>query len=284
MITFLARAFFAFVEATHRFTGNYGLDSLILIAAVRTAMLPLTFQQIRMQRGMKKVQPRLKGLEKLRKSEPQKFNEEVMKVYQEEGVNPLAGCLPLLIQLPILFALFSMLRDPAINGGVFLRESVLGMRMGTAPVALAPSLADATALPGTTATPWSFGADPSFVAFYWPGLAALVLYVGSMVLYQNLMSTGAAEGEAAAQMKMQSRLMTVFFVVLFLFFPVGLILVWLAFNLLSIAQHLHITKILDRQEALAPAAAAPESPAAAAPPPSLPTKDTGRRRRRRRRR
>lgn len=265
MIEALARLFFAFIEATHRLTGSYGIDSLLLIAFVRTAMLPLTFQQVKTQRGMKVLQPKMKAIEPLRKEDPAKYNEAMMALYKEEGVNPVAGCLPMLIQLPIIFGLFTMLRDPSINGGVFLRETVLGMRMGAAPVALSPSFREGLLIPGSTASAWPFGADPSFLSLYWPGLLALGLYVLSMLLYQKLLTPAQPDGDQAKQMQMNSKLMTLVFVGLFLFFPVGLIMVWLAFNLLSIAQHLHISRILDRQEAAATAGAA-DTPAPPAPP------------------
>ncbi|MCH7493424.1 hypothetical protein IIA16_01750, partial [bacterium] len=138
-------------------------------------------------------------------------------------------------------------------------------------------------LPGATASAWPFGADPSFLMLYWPGLLTLGLYVLSMLLYQRLLAPGTG-GDQAKQMAMNSKLMTLVFVGLFLFFPVGLILVWLAFNLLSIAQHVHITKILDRKDAAAALAtagagdASPPAPAAKAAAEDKPRKKGKKRR------
>lgn len=95
-------------------TGNYGVAIILLTIAVRILILPLTIYQTKSMKRMQEVQPRMKELQTKYKENPQKLNEEMMNLYKTEGVNPFAGCLPMLIQLPILWALFAVFQafDP----------------------------------------------------------------------------------------------------------------------------------------------------------------------------
>ena len=98
--------------------GNYGVAIVVLTVVVRIAILPLTVYQTKAMKRMQEVQPRMKELQTKYKDNPQKLNEEMMKLYKTEGVNPFAGCLPMLVQLPILWALFEVFRtfDPVARG------------------------------------------------------------------------------------------------------------------------------------------------------------------------
>lgn len=89
--------------------GDYGLAIILLTLLVRLAMLPLTIKQTKSMHDMQRIQPKLKALQKKYKNDKQKLQEEMMKVYEEHRVNPLGGCLPTLLQLPVMFALFQML-------------------------------------------------------------------------------------------------------------------------------------------------------------------------------
>jgi YidC/Oxa1 family membrane protein insertase len=92
------------------FGRSYGVAIILLTVAVRVVLLPLTIKQVRSMQEMGKLQPELKALQKKYKGNRQKLQEETMKLYKEHQVNPLGGCLPLLLQLPVFFALFSVLR------------------------------------------------------------------------------------------------------------------------------------------------------------------------------
>ncbi len=98
-------------------SGDYGLAIILLTIAVRVLMLPLTIKQTKSMQEMKKIQPKLKKLQEKYKDDKQKQQEEIMKFYSEHKVNPLAGCLPLLLQLPIMFALFRVLLAQGKHGG-----------------------------------------------------------------------------------------------------------------------------------------------------------------------
>lgn len=103
-------------------TGSYGLAIIFLTVAIRILILPLTIYQTRSMKKMQEVQPLMKELQAKYKDEPQKLNQEMMGLYKEKGVNPFAGCLPLLIQMPFLYAIFAVLNnfDPAPHSTAFL--------------------------------------------------------------------------------------------------------------------------------------------------------------------
>src|SRR4051794_18075923 len=94
------------------FVGNYGVAIILLTLGIRLLLLPLGLKQIRSMQAMQAIQPQLKQLQQKYKGNKQKLNEEMMKLYRERGVNPLGGCLPMLLQIPVLIALYSVLRFP----------------------------------------------------------------------------------------------------------------------------------------------------------------------------
>lgn len=107
------------------FQGNYGLAIVVATIAVRLLLVPLFAKQQRSSHEMKKIQPQMKEIQKKYnmkdQTEAQKYQQEVMKLYQTSGVNPIAGCLPILIQMPILMAFyFAIVRTEAIAGHSFL--------------------------------------------------------------------------------------------------------------------------------------------------------------------
>lgn len=91
---------------------SYGVAIIGLTIAVRLVLFPLTAKQARSMQKMQQVQPEIKRIQARYKDDRQKLNEEIMKFYKENKINPLAGCLPLVAQMPIFFALFAVLRDP----------------------------------------------------------------------------------------------------------------------------------------------------------------------------
>jgi YidC/Oxa1 family membrane protein insertase len=93
-------------------TGNFGFAIIILTIVFRIVLLPLGIKQIKSMQSMQALQPKIKEIQKKYKGNKQKVQEQTMKVYQEYGVNPLGGCLPLLLQFPILIAMYSVIRAP----------------------------------------------------------------------------------------------------------------------------------------------------------------------------
>jgi YidC/Oxa1 family membrane protein insertase len=93
-------------------TGNFGFAIIILTIIFRVVLLPLGIKQIKSMQAMQALQPKIKEIQKKYKGNKQKVQEQTMKLYQEYGVNPLGGCLPLLLQFPILIAMYSVIRAP----------------------------------------------------------------------------------------------------------------------------------------------------------------------------
>jgi YidC/Oxa1 family membrane protein insertase len=101
---------------------NYGLSIILFTIVVKVLLLPLTIKQTKSTKAMQDIQPKILEIQTKYKDKPEKQQQEIMKIYTEAKINPLAGCLPLLIQMPILIALFSVLREP-VTYGVFVDQA-----------------------------------------------------------------------------------------------------------------------------------------------------------------
>ncbi|QBS37095.1 membrane protein insertase YidC [Thermaerobacter sp. FW80] len=106
------------LEWSRAVTGSAGLSIILFTVLVRLLLLPLTFSQMRSMQRMQALQPEVERIQKRYRNNPQKANEAIMKLWREHNVNPASGCLPLLIQFPILYGLFLALRT--FSSGAFL--------------------------------------------------------------------------------------------------------------------------------------------------------------------
>ena len=106
---FFTRPIFWLLETIHGFVGNFGLSILLLTLVLRGAMFPLANKSYESMSKMKKLAPEIEAIKKRNEKEPQKTQQETMQLYQREGINPLMGCLPLLVQVPIFFSLYKVL-------------------------------------------------------------------------------------------------------------------------------------------------------------------------------
>ncbi len=98
------------LQGINDLTGNYGVAIILLTVLVKLVLLPLTIKQTRSMIAMQKIQPEIKKLQEKYKDDKERLSQEMMKFYRENKVNPLGGCLPLILQLPVFFALFTVLR------------------------------------------------------------------------------------------------------------------------------------------------------------------------------
>ena len=138
------------LTTTDKYVGNFGVSIIVVTILIKIALLPLTLKQDKSMKEMKKIQPELEKIKKDYAHDKQMLNIKTMELYKEHKVNPLGGCLPLLLQLPILFALFGVLRNgiipkdssflwlklsvpdqfyilPVLNGAVsFLQQKLMG--------------------------------------------------------------------------------------------------------------------------------------------------------------
>ena len=145
------RQFLTFLlNTTDKYVGNFGVSIIIVTILIKIMLLPLTLKQDKSMREMKKLQPEIEKIKEKYANDKQMLNIKTMELYKEHKVNPLGGCLPLLLQLPILFALFGVLRNgiipkdssflwlklsvpdqfyilPVLNGAVsFLQQKLMG--------------------------------------------------------------------------------------------------------------------------------------------------------------
>jgi YidC/Oxa1 family membrane protein insertase len=99
---------------------SFGLAIIVFTIIIKIVLLPLSIKQTKSTAKMGAIQPEMKKVQEKYKSDPQKAQQEVMKLYKENGVNPMGGCLPMLIQMPILFALFAVFQKLNFQGAGFL--------------------------------------------------------------------------------------------------------------------------------------------------------------------
>lgn len=92
-------------------SGSYGLAIILLTVTIRLVLAPLTLSQSKSMEAMKALQPKMNALQQKYKDDPEEYQRRVMELYKEHNINPLSGCLPMLIQLPFLWALFAVLRN-----------------------------------------------------------------------------------------------------------------------------------------------------------------------------
>jgi len=175
---------------------SYGFPIILLTILIKLVTYPLTVKQVKSMKAMQEIQPKMKKIQEKYKNNPQMLQQKTGELFREAGVNPLAGCLPLLVQMPILmgmyYALFN-LAYPSEAAAVFL---------------WLPSMSDP---------------DPLYIL---PVLSALTTFI-----QQKMTST-----EMNAQMKIMMTVMPLFIGWISLNFPSGLVLYWVTMNLVQIAQ------------------------------------------------
>lgn len=193
----------------HKLTGNWGFAIILLVLLIKAAFFKLSEAQFRSMAKMRKLQPRIEALKERYGDDRQKMNQAMMELYQKEKANPLAGCLPMLLQMPVFFALYWVLIE-----SIELRQAPF---IGWIQNLTAP--------------------DPYFVL--------PVLNAGVMIATQYLSPTTGMDPTQAKMMKA----MPVIFSVLFAFFPAGLVLYWTVNGALSLLQQWIITRRIEAGEA-----------------------------------
>ncbi|HUK55113.1 MAG TPA: membrane protein insertase YidC [Nitrospiria bacterium] len=109
IVRWIARPLFYILQFLHGFTGNYGVSIVLLTVGVRVLFIPLTHKSYRSMRAMQALQPQLQALQKKYKEDRQRLQREMMELYQKNKVNPVGGCLPMILQIPVFVALFNVL-------------------------------------------------------------------------------------------------------------------------------------------------------------------------------
>ncbi len=205
---------------------NYGVVIIILSLLTKFLFYRLTHKSLKAMKDMQRIQPKLKEIQEKYKGDKDRQNKEVMKLYKEAGVNPLGGCLPLVLQMPVFFALYSVLSNT-----IELRN--------------APFVS------------WIRDLSTPDTLFRWKASLPIVgnefhllpILMGGAMIYQSKMS-GSPTGDTvpAAQTKMMTYLMPVIMTVFFYGMPSGLVLYWLVNNVAQIIQQYFVQKELDAEE------------------------------------
>lgn len=209
MITFFAKPLFLLLETLYDLCGNWGWAIILLTLIVRIILYPLTYKGMVSMQKLKDLAPKMKEIQQKYKGEPQKLQAHMMDLYKKHGANPMGGCLPLLLQMPVFFAIYRVLYNAIeLKGAAWLLW-----------------IQDLSVM------------DPYFVL---PILMGITMY-----LQQHLTPATFNDPIQEKIFKFLPLIFTIFFVT----FPSGLVLYWFVNNIFSILQQLIINKAMERKKA-----------------------------------
>jgi YidC/Oxa1 family membrane protein insertase len=190
----VAKFIYHFMQFLHRYVDNYGLVIILFVVCLVLILSPLTLHQTKSMSKMKELQPRMQEIKKKYKDDPQRINQETMKMYRETGFNPFSSCLPMFLQMPIFFSLFQVL-----NSSIELKGAPFILWIQDLSVK-----------------------DPYYIL---PVLTGI-----SMFLQQKIM----APANQDDQQKIMSYMMPAFITFIFLTLPSGLTLYFFTYNILML--------------------------------------------------
>ncbi|MCL1902718.1 MAG: membrane protein insertase YidC, partial [Alphaproteobacteria bacterium] len=201
---FLTRPFLWSINAIHGFVGNYGVAIILFTIFLRILMWPLTRKSFTSMAAMQKMQPQMQRIQKEYAHDKMRMQQEMMKMYKENKTSPMGGCLPMILQIPIFFALYKVLLiSVPMRHANFLWITDLSVM------------------------------DPYFI---------LPIIMGATMWYQMHLQNAASKAQAAdpnnpmAQMQKFMKWMPIIFTVMFAFMPAGLVLYWTVSNVFGIGQ------------------------------------------------
>ena len=228
-----AKLLFWMMQGFYFLTSSWGLSIILLTVALRIMLYPLNAWSVKSTIKMQQIAPEVKAIQDKHKKDPSKAQMEIINLYRERGVNPLSGCLPMLIQMPFLIGMFDLLKSTfELRGASFI-----------------PGWINDLSAPDVLFS-WSYpiffiGNDFHLLPF---------LLGGVMFLQQRMMSPAPANPndmtDAQRQQKAMGTMMTVVFTLMFYHFPSGLNLYWLSSMLLGIAQQWWTTKQMQAKPVL----------------------------------
>lgn len=205
---FLAYPLLLFIKFLYSVLGNYGLAIIVMTLSIKFLFLPLTKKSFVSMAAMQKLQPEMQSIRERFKSEPTRMNQEVMALYKRHKVNPMSGCLPIVIQIPVFLGLYN-----ALQNSIDLRF---------APFAL-----------------WVHDlSSPEKLMIAGVGVPVMVIIMGALMFLQQWMTPSAMD----PTQKKVMMIMPIVFTFMFVNFPAGLVLYWLTNNLISVVQQYYIRK------------------------------------------
>ncbi|WP_067615527.1 membrane protein insertase YidC [Dissulfuribacter thermophilus] len=213
----LAKPLLYFLKFLYKFTHNYGVAIIIVTVLIKIAFWPLAHKSAKAMKTMQKLQPRLQKLKEKYGDDKERLNKELLQLYKTYKINPMSGCLPMLLQLPVFFALYKVLLQ-----AIELRHAPFMLWINDL------SAPDRLMIPGV---------DIPMVH----GIPVLTILMGVSMWGQQKMSPASLDPTQAKMMQF----LPVIFTFMFLTFPSGLVLYWLVNNILSVAQQYYINKFTD---------------------------------------
>ena len=220
-----------FLLIFYRIIPNYGIAIILLTLLVKILFFPLTKKGSEATLRMQALAPKIKELQEKYKDNPQKMNAEMASFYQKEGYNPISGCLPMLLQLPIFIAMYNLFNNHFdLRGAMFIPGWI-------------PDLSVPEAI-------WQFPGDFRLPILGWTALRALpFIYVGSQLIYGKV--TQAPGQQTNNQMKMMLYIMPIVFFFILYNVPSGLLIYWIFSNVLTLVQQVMINKYVLTKKAQA---------------------------------
>ncbi len=197
-----------------RFVPNFGIAIIILTVLVKALLFPLTHKSYESTAKMQELSPKMQEVREKYKDNPQKMNAEMANMYKKEGVNPLGGCLPLMLQLPFFIAMFGLFNNHFdLRGATFI-----------------PGWIDDLSAPESIL---SFG-DFTVPLLGWTDLRLLpILFVGTQLITSKIMQN---PGASTQQMRMITYMLPIVFFFVLYNMPSGLLVYWIVTNVLTAAQ------------------------------------------------
>ena len=218
-LTIIAKPLFWLLSKIHGVVGNWGVAIILLTLLIKAAFFRLSAASYRSMAQMRELAPRLQSMKEKFGDDKQKMQQAMMEMYKAEKINPLSGCLPILMQMPVFIALYWML-----SAVVELRHAPF---FGWIQDLSAPDT--------------FFGTIPNSLPFLGGmPIGLLPILMGATMIIQTALNPAPTDPVQAKVMK----IMPIVFSIFFFFFPAGLVLYWLVNNILSIAQQWYINKMI----------------------------------------
>ena len=219
MFRFISLIILKMLQFFHSFIPNYGIVIIIFSILVKVILYPLTKKSYSSMKDMQKIQPLMAEIREKYKDEPQRMNSEMMKLYKEHGVNPVGGCLPMILQMPLLIALFIVFRSTIqLRGAMFIPGWITDLSQ-----------------------PDTLFMLPFSLPMYGDQFNLLPILMALTMIFQSKMTM------QDPKQKMMVYVMPIFMLVIFNRFPSGLNLYYTLFNLLTIIQQKFISKGSDKE-------------------------------------
>lgn len=204
--TFLAKPMFKFLQFIHDYVGNWGWTIVILTIIVKLILFPLSYKSMVSMNKLKELAPKIKQIQEKYKGDNQKASMHMMEMYKKEGANPMGGCLPIILQIPVFFAIYRVLLNAIELKGA---EWILWIE----------DLAEM---------------DPYFI---------LPILMGATMFLQQQITPNTLQDEMQRKM---FQFLPVIFTFFFLWFPAGLTLYWFINNLFTVGQQYYVNRLFEK--------------------------------------